>query len=93
MHMDHIWHELSKQIDLYTLYFGQPRFKHVAEFAKFLFLIPHSNSYCEGIFNTVRKICNYGCHNLRPKDASLHNTSCKVTRHASILMHLQKQYL
>ena len=70
MHMDHIWHELSKQIDLYTLYFGQPRFKHVAEFAKFLFLIPHSNSYCEGIFNTVRKICNYGCHNLRPKDAS-----------------------
>ena len=42
MRTDHIWHQISKQIDLY---YGQPRFKHLAEFAKFLFLIPHSNSY------------------------------------------------
>ena len=31
MCIDHIWHHISKQIDLYS---GQPRFKHLAEFAK-----------------------------------------------------------
>ena len=41
MSNDHIWHQISKQIDLYS---GQPRFKHLAEFAKLLLLIPHSNS-------------------------------------------------
>ena len=41
MSNDHIWHQISKQIDLYS---GQSRFKHLAEFAKFLLLIPHSNS-------------------------------------------------
>ena len=46
MHIDHIWHQISKQIDLYS---GQPCFKHLAEFAKFLFLNLHSNSYCEYI--------------------------------------------
>ena len=34
------------RIDLYR---GHPRFKHLTEFAKFLLLIPHSNSYCEGL--------------------------------------------
>ena len=37
MHIDHICHQISKQVDLC---FGQPRFKHLAEFAKFPFLIP-----------------------------------------------------
>ena len=46
MQIDLIWHKIAKQTDLYS---GQPRFKHLAEFAKFLFLIPHSNSYCESI--------------------------------------------
>ena len=53
MHIDHIWHQISKQIDLF---FAQPRFKHLAEFAKFLYLTPHNNSYCENLFSTVRKI-------------------------------------
>ena len=44
----------SKLIDLYS---GQSRFKHLAEFAKFLFPVPHSNSYYESIFTTIRKIC------------------------------------
>ena len=45
MRIDHIWHQISKQIDLYS---GHPRIKHFVEFAKFLLLIPHSNSYCWG---------------------------------------------
>ena len=53
MHTDDIRHKTSKQTGLYS---GQPRFKHHAEFAKFPFLIPQSNSYCESIFSTVRKI-------------------------------------
>ena len=53
MHTDHTWHQISKQIDLYS---GHPRFKHLAELAKFPFLILHSNSYCESIFSTIRKI-------------------------------------
>ena len=65
MRIDHIYHQISKQIDLYS---GQPHFKHLAEFAKFLLLILHSNSYCESIFSTTRKICTDGRHNL-VKDA------------------------
>ena len=34
MHIDHIWHQIPKQIDLY---FGQPRFKHLAELLNFYF--------------------------------------------------------
>ena len=75
MHMDHIWHQISKQIDLY---FGQPRFKNLVEFDKFQLLIPHSNSYCKGIFNTVRKICTDGRYNLRSKDATLGHASINV---------------
>ena len=58
---DHIWDQISKQIDLYS---GQPRFKYLAEFAKFLPLIFHSNSYCEIIFSAVGKICTDGRHKL-----------------------------
>ena len=53
MRINHIWQQLSKQIGQYS---GQPCFKHLAEFARFLLVIPHSNSYCESIFNTTRKI-------------------------------------
>ena len=66
MHTDYIWHQISKQIDLY---FGKPCFKHLAEFANFLLLIPHSNSFFESIFSTVKKVCSDGPHNLR-KDAT-----------------------
>ena len=58
---DHIWDQISKQIDLYS---GQPRFKYLAEFAKFLPLIFHSDSYCEIIFSAVGKICTDGRHKL-----------------------------
>ena len=57
MYIDHIWHKISKQIDLCS---GQLCFKHLAEFANFIFLIPCSNSYCEIIFSTIRKICTDG---------------------------------
>ena len=40
MCIDHICHQISKQTDLYS---GQPHFKHLADFSKFLFLILHSN--------------------------------------------------
>ena len=71
MLIDNICHQISKQIDLYS---GQPHFKHLAEFAKFLLLILHSNSYCESIFSTTRKICTDGRHNL-VKDAKQGHTS------------------
>ena len=60
IHTDHMWHQISKQTDLYS---SQASFQHLAEFAKFLLLIPHSNSYWERIFSTNRKICTVGCHN------------------------------
>ena len=53
MRTDHIWHQISKQIDLCS---GQPRFKHLAELAKFHLFILHNNSYRESIFSTIRKI-------------------------------------
>ena len=43
MGIDHICHQIAKQIDLY---FVQPRFKY-------LFLILYSNSYCESTFRTT----------------------------------------
>ena len=61
MRTDHIWHQIYKQIDLYS---GQPRFKYLAEFAKFIPLIFHSDSYCEIIFSAVGKICTDGRHKL-----------------------------
>ena len=61
MRIGHIWHQTSLQIDLYS---GQSPFKHLAEFTKFLLLIPHSNSYCDSIFSTIRQTCTDGRHNL-----------------------------
>ena len=74
MRIDHIWYQISKQIDLYS---GQPRFKHLAEFAKFLLLVPHSNLYCKSKFSTIRKIYTDGRHNLG-KDATQGHASSSV---------------
>ena len=52
MCIDHIWHQISKQIDLYSV---PPRFKYLVEFAKFLQLISHSNSYCESVFSAIAR--------------------------------------
>ena len=52
MCIDHIWHQISKQIDLYSV---RPRFKYLVEFAKFLQLISHSNSYCESVFSAIAR--------------------------------------
>ena len=49
---DHISHQIFKEIDLYS---GQPHFKYLAEFSKFLLLILHSNLYCESVFSTTRE--------------------------------------
>ena len=54
-----------------------PRFKHLAKLAKVLLLIPHSNSYCESVFSTIRKICTDGRHNLG-KDAAKGHASTSV---------------
>ena len=76
----------SKQIDLCS---DQHCFKNLVEFAKFLFLIPHinsycenSNSYCESIFSTLRKIYTDGRHNLH-KDATQGHTSTSVYTEAT----------
>ena len=62
IHNDHIWYQISMEIDLYS---GQPHYKHLTEFAEVLLLVSHSNSYCEIIFSTIRKICTDGCHERR----------------------------
>ena len=74
MRTDHFWHQISKPADLYS---GQPRFKYLAEFAKFLLLISHSNSYCESILSGIGKIFPDGCHNLG-KDGTNGHASTSV---------------
>ena len=80
---DHIWHQISKQIDLYS---GQSRFKHLVEFVKVLLLIPHSNSYCEIIVSTIRKICTDGLHNLGKDATPGHTFPC-------ILVYTREQHV
>ena len=58
MRIDHIWYQTSKQTDLYS---GQPRFKHLTEFANFYF--------CKFKFSTIRNIYTDSRHNLG-KDAT-----------------------
>ena len=74
MRTDHIWHQISKQIDLYS---GQHRFKYLAEFPRFLLLISHSYSYCESILSGIGKIFTDGRHNLG-KDATQGHASISV---------------
>ena len=72
--IDYVWNQISKITVAHT---GQPRFQHLAHLAKFLLLIPHSNSFCESVFSTIRKICSDGRHNLG-KDATLGHASTSV---------------
>ena len=72
--IDYIWHQISLMTDPYS---GQPSFKNLAVLAKFLLLIPHSNSYCESVFSTIRKICTDGRHNLG-KNATQGHASTSV---------------
>ena len=72
MYIDHIWHHISKQTGTYS---GQPCFKHLVEFAKFLILIPYRNSYCERIFSTIEKIC----HNLGKNATQAHASTSVYT--------------
>ena len=74
MRTDHIWHQSSKQIDLYS---GEHRFKYLAEFPRFLLLFSHSNSYCESILSGIGKIFTDGRHNLG-KDATQGHASISV---------------
>ena len=89
MHTNHIWYQISKQIDLYS---GQHWFKHLVQFAKFLLLIAHSNPYCESIFSTIRKICTEGCHNIG-KDATQGCTSNSVYTETTPIWKLVFWYL
>ena len=72
--IDYVWNQISKITVAHT---GQPRFQHLAHLAKFLLLIPHSNSFCESVYSTIRKICSDGRHNLG-KDATLGHASTSV---------------
>ena len=77
--------KISNQIDLYS---NQPCFKHLAEFAKFLPLIPHSNSYCESIFSTIRKIFTVGRHKLGKDTTQGHASTSVYTEKTSIRKYL-----
>ena len=41
-----------------------PHFPHLSNLVRFHLLIPHSNSFCEGVFSTVKKILTDSRHNL-----------------------------
>ena len=81
MHIGPICNQIFKQIELYS---GQNSLKHLAEFAKFLLLIPHSNSYCKSIFITTREICNDGHHNLEKDATEVHGSTIVYTETTSI---------
>ena len=44
----------------------------------------HSNSYCESIFSTTRKICTKGCHNLVKYVKQGHTSTSRETETTSI---------
>jgi hypothetical protein len=46
--IDVFWSELAKKKQLL--------FPHLAEVAKVILLVPHSNAFCEGLFSIVRKV-------------------------------------
>ena len=47
-------------------------------------MIPDSNSYCENIFSTVKKICTDGCHKLGKDVAKGHASTCVYKETTSI---------
>ena len=51
--IDQYWLEVSLMKDAAT---ETPRFPNLSKLARFLLLIPHSNSFCEGVFSIVKKI-------------------------------------
>ena len=59
--IDQFWLEISKMKDSVT---GIQRFPNLSNLARFLLLIPHSNSFCEGVFSTVKKILTDSRYNL-----------------------------
>ena len=71
------------------LYSCQPCLKHLAEFAKFLLLILHSNSYWESIFNTIIKICSDSRHNLGKDATPGHSSTSVYTETTSIINNLE----
>ena len=52
--IDAVWGDIATVKDPYS---GLPRFPVLVHLVRVLLLIPHSNAYCESVFNTVRKIC------------------------------------
>ena len=59
--IDQYWLEVSLMKDAST---ETPRFPNQSNLARFLILIPHSNSFCEGVFSTVEKILTDSRHNM-----------------------------
>ena len=59
--IDLFWYEMSMLKDSVT---GTPHFPNLTNLTRFLLLIPHSNSFCKGVFSTVKKILTDAWHNL-----------------------------
>ena len=59
--VDQYWFEMSLMKEVVT---EIPRFPNLFNLARFLLLIPHRNSFCEGVFSTVKKICTDSRQNL-----------------------------
>ena len=51
--IDQYWLEVSLMKDAAT---ETPRFPNLSNLARFLLIIPYSNSFCECVFSTVKKI-------------------------------------
>ena len=69
-----MWRHIAAIKDPYS---GLPRFPVLVQLVRVLLLIPQSNSYCESVFRTVRKICTDGRHNLG-KNATQGHTATSV---------------
>ena len=72
--IDAVWRDITAIKDPYS---GLPRFPVLVQLVRVLLLIPQSNSYCESVFRTVRKICTDGRHNLG-KNATQGHTATSV---------------
>ena len=59
--IDQYWIEVLLMKDAAT---ETPRFSNLSNLARFLLLIPQSNSFWEGVFGTVKKILTNSRHNL-----------------------------
>ena len=59
--IDQYWFEITLMKEVATQI---PRFPNLSNLARFLLLIPHSNSFCECVFSTAKKIPTDSRHNL-----------------------------